>query len=297
MSNYNGGKKLIKSIESVLEQSYNDFEFIIIDDHSNDNSLDIIKSFKDERIRLIINSENKGLTSNLIYGVDIAKGNYIARLDVGDYWDKDKLRKQIEFLETNKNFVICATQVYYFVDNEVLNTSWFATTDESIRKRFITQEGIFEHSSIVFRKVINYREQFIYSQDLDLYLRLSFLGKLYCLDEPLTYCEINLNGITLKKKYLQRQYQQWAYRLYDERLNKGVDSIDEGKYEFLPIRDSMIDRILNKFSMVFYKRYVFNRTMKKNVVLWAIPLFLSLILYPPYIIDYIKKIKGKIIEK
>ncbi len=293
MSNYNGEKKLSQTIESILKQTLQEFELIIIDDGSSDNSIEIIKKYNDERIKLIINENNLGLTKNLIKGVNQSKAKYIARIDVGDYWDGSKLEKQYNFLENNPDYVICATQANYFDKNGVVNKSWFSVNDKDIRKRFISHEGIFEHSSIMFRNIINYRKQFIYSQDLDLYLRISFFGKLYCIDEPLTYSEINLNGITLKKRYLQRQYQKWAYKFYNQRLKRGSDDIDDGVIQIISIRDTKIDKIFNNISMIFYRKYVFNRTLKRNIVFWLFPLGLSLIIYPPYLVDYIKKFKGK----
>ncbi|QOG12076.1 glycosyltransferase family 2 protein [Arcobacter sp. FWKO B] len=292
MSNYNGFKKLHNTIKSVLEQSFKDFEFIIIDDGSTDDSKSQVLNCNDERIVFVENEENLGLTKNLIKGVNLAKGKYIARIDVGDYWAEDKLKKQIDFLEKNKEYIICGTQVNYFDNNGVVNKSWFSNEDKDVRKRFLSQEGIFEHSSIMFRNIINYREQFQYSQDLDLYLRISFLGKLYCLDEALTFSEINLEGITLKKRYLQRQYQRYAYKYYKQRFESGKDEIDLKEVAILKVRSSFLDRILNNTSMYFYKKYVFNRTLKKNIILWVTPLVISLIIYPPYLLDYLKKLQG-----
>lgn len=292
MSNYNGANKLNHTIKSILEQSLKNFELIIIDDGSTDKSKVKIKEFDDDRIVFIVNEENLGLTKNLIKGVNLAKGKYIARIDVGDYWDLDKLQEQVRFLEDNNNYFICGTQVSYFDENGVINKSWFSNEDKDIRKRFLSQEGIFEHSSIMFRNIINYREQFKYSQDLDLYLRASFIGKLCCLDKQLTYSEINLDGITLRKRYLQRQFQQYAYKFYKQRLKTGKDEIDLKVDKKLNIRDTFIDKILNRLSMFFYKKYVFNRTLKKNIAFWSVPLLCSLISYPPYLFDYLKKFKG-----
>jgi glycosyltransferase involved in cell wall biosynthesis len=296
MSNYNGGKKLYNTIQSILSQSFKEFELVIIDDGSTDESNLIIEKFDDDRIKLIINKNNLGLTKSLIKGIKQSNSKYIARIDVGDYWDKDKLKNQYRFLEENPEYVICATQVNYFDDNGVVNKSWFSIEDEDIRKRFLSQEGVFEHSSIMFRNIINYREQFRYSQDLDLYLRISFLGKLHCIDKELTYSEINLDGITLKKRYLQRQFQQYAYKFYQQRLNHKKDDIEKNNIQILSIRDTFLDKILNNYSMYFYRKYVFNRTLKKNIFLWSIPLFFSLIIYPPYLFDYMKKLKGVILK-
>ncbi len=297
MSNYNGSEKINNTIKSVLGQSFKNFEFIIIDDGSSDDSKVKVDQFNDNRIIFIVNENNLGLTKNLIKGVEEAKGRYIARIDVGDYWHLEKLHKQVDFLEKNKEYVICGTQVNYFDKNGIVDKSWFSIDDKSIRKRFISNKGIFEHSSILFRnKIINYRKQFRYAQDQDLYLRISFLGKLYCLDETLTFSEINLEGITLNKKYLQRQFQKHAFKLYTQRLIDTTDDIDSLKIEELKIRDTKVDKFFNKLSMFFYTKYVFNRTKKKAIYFWLAPLFISLLLYPPYMVDYLNKLKG-VIEK
>lgn len=297
MSNYNGSEKINNTIKSVLGQSFKKFEFIIIDDGSTDRSKEIIGQFNDSRIRYIENKKNLGLTQNLIKGLALSKGKYIARIDVGDYWTKDKLKKQVDFLEKNKEYVICGTQVNYFDKNGIVDKSWFSIDDKSIRKRFISNKGIFEHSSILFRnKIINYRKQFRYAQDQDLYLRISFLGKLYCLDETLTFSEINLKGITLSKKYLQRQFQKHAFKLYTQRLIYNTDDLDSLRIDELKIRDTKVDKFFNKLSMFFYTKYVFNRTKKKAIYFWLAPLLISLLLYPPYMVDYLNKLKG-VIEK
>lgn len=98
---FNGEKYLKEAIESILNQTFTDFEFIIIDDGSSDNSLDIIKSFKDERIILIKNNENKGISYSLNKGVEVAKGKYIARMDADDIALPNRLEMQLSFLEKN----------------------------------------------------------------------------------------------------------------------------------------------------------------------------------------------------
>ena len=97
MSVYNGEKYLVKAIESILNQTYTKFEFIIVNDGSSDNSLKIIKEFmkKDNRI-ILINRENKGLPYSLNEGISIAKGKYIARMDADDISLSERFEKQIK---------------------------------------------------------------------------------------------------------------------------------------------------------------------------------------------------------
>lgn len=296
MSVYNEAGGIEKTIESVLNQTFKYFEFIIIDDGSTDSTQNLIKGYvaKDSRIILLENKDNIGLTKNLNKGIALAKGEYIARIDGRDLWNRIKLEKQINFLEKNKDYVICGTQAFYIDEKgSILGQSWFGTEDKDIRTRFFTKEGIYLHPSIVFRNTkIYYREFFRYSQDLDLYLRLSFQGKLYCLPEPLISCEISPLALELsiKKKYYQRQYQNIAYNLFKERIKKGQDALDLG--EIPKIKKNKTGLKLCEFSMPFYIKYMKCRSSKKSPVLWLFWLFLSLLIYPPLMADYWNKFKG-----
>ena len=97
MTVYNGMPYLCEAVESTLKQTYKDFEFLIIDDASTDNSLDYLKSLKDERIRLIRNKNNIGQVMSLNKGIDIAAGEYIARLDQDDVNLPKRFEEQIKY--------------------------------------------------------------------------------------------------------------------------------------------------------------------------------------------------------
>ncbi|HXK49687.1 MAG TPA: glycosyltransferase family 2 protein, partial [Clostridiales bacterium] len=103
MSVYNSEQYLQESIDSILDQTFNDFEFIITDDCSTDGSFEIIKSYAmlDKRIKYFRNSENIGLTKSLNLMLDIAKGKYIARMDSDDISMPDRFSKQFDFMENN----------------------------------------------------------------------------------------------------------------------------------------------------------------------------------------------------
>ena len=99
MSVYNGAKFLAEAIDSILAQTFTDFEFIIIDDTSSDDSLQVINSYKDARIVLLQNTKNIGLTKSLNIGIAKAKGKYIARMDADDISMPKRLEKQFDFME------------------------------------------------------------------------------------------------------------------------------------------------------------------------------------------------------
>ena len=96
---YNAGKFIGETIESVLNQTYENIELILVNDCSTDNSVEIIKSIKDKRIKLINNEVNSKAAVSRNNGIKVAQGRYICYLDADDKWDKDKLKKQIEFMK------------------------------------------------------------------------------------------------------------------------------------------------------------------------------------------------------
>jgi glycosyltransferase involved in cell wall biosynthesis len=114
---YNGSAYLNEAIESVLNQTYNDFEFLIIDDTSTDNSVEIINSYKDSRIRLIKNEKNIGQTASLNIGLKLAKGKYIARLDQDDVCLPKRLEEQVDFIVKN-SFISIVSSWEYTIDSK-----------------------------------------------------------------------------------------------------------------------------------------------------------------------------------
>ena len=117
MSVYNGGRYLADSIRSILDQSFGDFEFLIVDDASSDGSLEIIEEFacNDKRIVILRNECNLGLTRSLNLGLDRARGKYIARQDADDISLPKRLEKQWEFLEANHEIGVMGT-AYYLIN-------------------------------------------------------------------------------------------------------------------------------------------------------------------------------------
>jgi len=135
MSVYNGSKYLAEAIESILHQSYTDFEFLIINDGSTDLSEKIIKSYNDRRINYIKNNENIGLTRSLNKGLCLARGKYIARMDADDISMPDRFKEQVDFMEKNENVVACGT----FIELFGIKTGKikYPIKDKEIREKFI----------------------------------------------------------------------------------------------------------------------------------------------------------------
>lgn len=183
MSVYNGEKYLNEAIDSILGQTFKDFEFLIINDGSTDKAGEILESYNDPRIKIINNDKNIGLTKSLNKGLRLARGEYIARQDADDISMPERLEKEVEFLESHHNYAVVGTfakiinensKILYFLERPV--------EDLKIRERFKKDNCIIHGSSMIRRACLLdmgfYNELMIRSQDYELWLRLS---KKYCL--------------------------------------------------------------------------------------------------------------------
>jgi len=148
---YNGGKYLNAAIESILSQTEKDFEFIIINDGSKDNSAEIIKSYTDHRI-VYVEQENHGLAATLNRGIDIAHGKYIARMDADDIALPARLEAQVAYLESHPRTAVIGTWAEIFTDTESGQRFHFHPTDNDEIKFFLMRNNPFVHSSVMFRR-------------------------------------------------------------------------------------------------------------------------------------------------
>ena len=215
MATYNRADKIGKAIESVLSQTYTDFELIIVDDGSTDDTLSVLRSYSDSRIKIIDNKENIGFVKSLNKAINLAQGKYIARIDDDDYWcDDSKLEKQVKFLESNLeyNLVGCG-----MIKNEVKYL--FKEKDEDIRKTMLLTDQ-FVHPGVVFRKDAwetagRYDEKFFFSQDWDLWMRLGKTGKMYNFQEYFVCVgDDGKNRTSKRMRYhlMLNQKIRWRYR-------------------------------------------------------------------------------------
>ena len=177
---YNCEKYIAKAIESVLYQTFADFEFIIINDGSSDSTEEIIKSFSDPRILYQVNNTNKGLVYTLNKGIDIARGKYIARMDGDDIALPERFKKQFDHLQQNKEIDILATVVTLIDENENVSGTWESDINnvsaKNIRKE-LPQDNCIAHPTVmgkteIFRKFKFNQTQSI-GEDYDLWLRMA----------------------------------------------------------------------------------------------------------------------------
>ena len=161
---YNGAKYLSDSITSILSQTFKDFELIIVDDGSTDDTISIIKQFNDNRMRLFENENNRGIVFTLNRGIDEAVGKYIVRMDADDIACPDRLKIQHEFMEKNPEIAVCGTFVKRFGSILRGGVLKLPITDDEIKARMLF-ENSFAHPTVFIRKEVLDRHQLRYNEE------------------------------------------------------------------------------------------------------------------------------------
>lgn len=220
---YNGEKYIKESIESVLNQSYKNFELIIVNDASKRNEVEnVILKYqkKDNRIIYIKNKENLKLTRTLNNWIKISKGKYIARIDDDDIWSDDKkLEKQVEFLEKNNDYSIIWTKAICIDENwNEIGKIWNSNSDKEIRNKILITNQ-FVHSSVLIRKEALdkywvYNDKWNYIEDYELWLRIGRYSKLENLSDFSIKYRILKNSITRQKNIEQNLMILKVIKLY-----------------------------------------------------------------------------------
>lgn len=178
---FNGQKYLRNSIDSILNQTYKNFEFIIINDGSTDATQSIILSYKDIRIRYIKNDTNLGLIHTLNTSIKLAKGNYIARMDADDISLPNRLQHQLEFMLLNPNVGVCGCNYYQFSGLIKKHNTAFYKHDEILGYMLFNSSII--HPSLLIKKEVlqNYSPVFDsnykHAEDFELWAKLIFTTK------------------------------------------------------------------------------------------------------------------------
>ncbi len=164
MPSYNHGAFILKAVQSVLNQTYQDFEFIISDDGSTDNTHEVLSAIDDPRVRLYLNRENRGAAIVHSELVQFAQGNMIALINSDDTWRRDKLEKQVYFLKNNPQYSACFSNANFIDENENdLTESTFPyynvfktsnkTRGEWLRSFFLKGNSLCHPSSLIYRSV------------------------------------------------------------------------------------------------------------------------------------------------
>ncbi len=240
---YNAEKYVYEAVDSILKQTYTDFEFLIFDDCSTDSSREIILSFKDSRIRLISSAINTGYVKHLNDGLNQAKGLYIARMDADDIALPDRFLKQINYLNQNEQVAACGSWI------EFIGSKTGALEYPVEHLDIVTQLLLFgnamAHPAVMLRKSVLTDQQLSYdaslepAEDYELWNRIAAVAKLH-----------NIPEVLLK------------YRVHD--LNESVVKKSKQDRAVVEIRERLLKNILTDTNTTF-NDFIFDRLPKERL--------------------------------
>jgi glycosyltransferase involved in cell wall biosynthesis len=224
---YNGGAFLRPAIDSVLAQTFRDFELLIIDDGSTDGSLESIEVERDSRIRLVHNHENLGLVATLNRGVELVKGTYLARMDADDLCEPRRFERQVEYLDRHPEVGVCSTWAT-FINSEGLETGVLKRPIGKDLQRLFWKPSPLVHAAMMGRTALlkehPYDPDFADSEDYELFLRLYNVTQIHNLPEALY--RIRRHGsnvsITKRKSQLYNSYRAFCCFLGHEEISYEV---------------------------------------------------------------------------
>ncbi|NQY08982.1 MAG: glycosyltransferase family 2 protein [Flavobacteriales bacterium] len=241
MPNYNNELYLVEAVESILEQTFTDFEFLIIDDGSTDKSIEIINSYKDPRIKLIVKEKNSGIVDSLNLGIEAAVGKYMIRMDGDDISVLTRFERLVAFMEGHPLICVCSTDMQSFDKNGDVNIWRYGKSIMHNKAEMIFRSAI-GHASSIFRMnlftdhKIRYEKGYPYIEDYKLFTRLNKLGDMNNLSDPLYKVRLNDASSTALNRDTHAERLNLIYRELlselDINLDETEESIDKLKVHF-----------------------------------------------------------------
>jgi glycosyltransferase involved in cell wall biosynthesis len=261
MPAYNAGKYIGEAIDSVLKQSYPDFELLIVNDGSTDNTLEVISTFDDPRIRVINKGVNKGIASALNIGLLVSKAKYIARFDSDDVCFPGRLATQLNFLEKHPDYILTGGDAEYISESgeHLFHFKCISQTNDQIFKNMYLHCP-FIHSSVMYRKdaVLKAGGYSLYAhnfEDYFLWARLHKYGKFNNLSEPLIKVRFNPSSTTINEKRRGRIFR----RMKRDIIYRGVITKEEGDILHNIIKSQDVQKIKKSaYYSLCGKKYLVN---------------------------------------
>jgi glycosyltransferase involved in cell wall biosynthesis len=260
----NGEKHIKKCAFSVLQQTIENIELLFIDDHSTDSTWDIMQSMQkqDQRVKTIKNENKEGLTNALNLGLDHAKGEYVARIDVDDFTHSRRVQLQIHALEKNTNSAM-ATSCFRVVDEEDYEIYTHCPCDVPARMKWLLCfRNTIGHSTTMWRKSLQlrYDPMFKYSQDYELWCRISKIGDIVVVPEILTTIKKSKYSITEKsfeeQEYFANLVCQQQYEYY---VGESIDYNESKNLRMIHyLKNQKQNESLNKMNNLEFKKAIKN---------------------------------------
>jgi glycosyltransferase involved in cell wall biosynthesis len=274
---YNTERYVAQAVESILSQTWKDFEFIILDDGSTDASLKILKKYaaQDKRIRLV-SRENRGVIRTRNNLLELAEGEFVAVMDADDVALPERLALQVEFLQANLD-VVCVGGAHEIIDEDgrLLTRLPLPELDQQIQELALAGHGSICNPCAMIRrsalvKIGGYDETLMCAEDLDIWLKLGEIGKLANLKQTVLKYRLLKSSISQQHGVLQRQ----AAREICQRawLRRGIEGSFEAEEPWRPTQDPASQ---HRF-MLQYGWWAFNSGQRSTAVLYGIRAIMAL---------------------
>jgi len=275
---YNGERYLGEAIDSILNQTFTDFELLIINDGSTDGSVDIIDSYSDPRIRLIHNDKNLELSATLNKGLDMARGKYLARMDCDDICLPRRLEKQVAFMDSNREVGICGSWIKTIGIDP--NDIWKHPIEPEEIRATLLFESVLAHPSTMMRKEfmekykLKYNPNYSYYEDYDLWHRAVDNFPLMNLNEVLLLYRITPESLSHRNRVSQIKVLELIYSEAFSRLglsptteemniHKRIGAYDfEKSHEFIEEAGAWLLKLINANTM----SKVYQPDIFKNII-------------------------------
>lgn len=231
----NAAEYIQETLQSLLNQTFTNFEIIVVNDGSEDNSQALVESFSDNRIQLI-QGQSKGISAALNLALDNANGEYVCRCDADDLYPTERLQIQVDYLQANPEYSAVAGK-FCSMDEKSQPVSEFQTgnetceiTTELLVGKTRTHLGTFLMQLKKVQELGGFREYFVTAEDIDLQLRLAECGRVAYLPKNMYFYRIHNSSITHVQSANQRVfYEKTAREFLQQRLVEGADLLEQGK--------------------------------------------------------------------
>lgn len=265
---YNAAAYLKESIDSILNQTFADFDLYVYDDCSTDNTEELISGYKDARFFYRKNNVNFGIAKTLNSGLEelLPHYEYIARMDADDWAYPERFEKQIEFLESNQDIVLCGTQGYWLKDmNQNPASGWKYPVRNEYIKYYLLFAASFGHSSVLLRSNffqkhdLRYNENISTCEDWDLWIRVAMIGSVSNLPNFLMKYRILENSNHRSPEKIKTHLEERSIIISDYWANFGIILKPETVFEYyygnkamtLPDFKVKIKVLINAFNLLY----------------------------------------------
>ena len=261
MNCFNGERYLKNALNSVISQSYKNWELIFWDNQSNDNSVKIISNYEDRRIKIFKSNIHTNLGKARKNAFQKVNGEYLAFLDVDDLWERDKLKNQIKVFE-DKEVGISFSNTLFFSSKKKeklykSNSNFEMDTKSLITNYIISLESIMLDVKKIKNLTYSFDERFCHIADFDLVVRLSSISKVKYLDQVLSGWRIHFDNESFRRNELfNKELDEWCdYHLKNQYLIKYINQIKELKF----VTQAKNRIIRYEFDLITFRKSIFYR--------------------------------------